>query len=168
VRAATLAALFANIVSACWGSKDYTVGPYASGTDSTGRTAIAAAYEVTQTAHSPINIDGPAVKTDLYGVLVWLCDASVKQTKSLGLLPLSDEAGVVRTPIVSDWQQTAFVIFVRDHSLAFQVSTEGIFTSVPLSASDTLASSQVLTPFCATQMDSLRAIPARKLTWTGR
>src|SRR5579862_7421819 len=121
---ALIASAFGIALNACWGGKQYAVGPFSYGTDSTGlRTAIATTFDVTQTAHgSPIQIDGPAVRTDAFGFLVWVCDASAQETHSLGLLPLGDSVAVLVPLTVADWGTNDFVVFTpgRGQRCAYQ------------------------------------------------
>lgn len=162
------AAALAGTLSACWSGKQYSVGPFSYGTDSTGlRTAIATTYEVTQTAHALIQIDGPAARTDAFGFLLWICDAGARQTRSLGLLALGDSVATLVPLTVADWRADDFVVFTPGRAAALRVSTGGEFSSVPRSVPDTVHASQVIAPYCASQLDSLRSVPAVKLSLTG-
>lgn len=164
-----LASVTATVISGCWSGKHYEVGPFSYGTDSTGlRTAIATPYEVTQTADgSPIQLDGPAKRTDAFGILVWVCDASARQLHALGLLALPDSLAAIATlpPLtVADWAADQFIVYMPGPQTTLQVSASGEFSTLPPSASDTVHASQVIAPYCTTQLDSLRSVPVSGLS----
>jgi hypothetical protein len=167
-RCVLIATVLLVAINACWSGKQYAVGPFSYGTDSTGlRTAIATTFEVTQTADAPIQIDGPATRTDAFGFLVWTCDASARQTQSLGLLALGDSVATLEPLIVADWRSNDFVVFTPGRAATLRVSTDGGFSGVPRSVPDTVHASQVIEPYCASKLDSLRSIPAARLNLTG-
>ena len=160
--------IIAAAISSCWSGKQYAVGPFSYGTDSTGlRTAITTTYEVSQTPHGLVQIDGPATRVVAFGFLVWICDAGVQHTRALGLLALGDSVATIVPLTVADWRSGDFVVFTPVRAATLRVSTDGEFAAVPKTVSDTLHASQAIAPFCATQMDSLRSLPATKLGPTG-
>jgi hypothetical protein len=67
--------------------------------------------------------------------------------------------------IVADWQTDNFVV---NNSGAYtpwvRVWISGA-DSASTAPSDTLRSSQTITTYCRSQLDSLRAVPAAKLNW---
>lgn len=155
-------------ISGCWSGRHYAVGPFSYGTDSTGlRTAIVTTYEVSQTAHGPIQIDGPASKIDEFGFLVWMCDAGALKMRSLGLLELGDSVATLEPLTIADWRSADFVVFSPGRAAILRVSIDGSFAALPRSAPDTVHASAVAAPYCTAKLDSLRTIPANQLNGPG-
>jgi hypothetical protein len=145
---------------------EYFVGPFSYGTDATGHlTAIAANY--TASEHRTPSIFGPALRFEAEGALVWLCDVNANQLRSLGLAPVQ-EIPPSETVVVADWQTDNFVVN-NDGSWTpwVRVWISGAQSSAT-APSDTLPASQMIAPYCRSEMDSLRSVPAEKLTWSGR
>ena len=149
-----------------WGPVEYVVGPFSYGTDATGHlTAIAANYVASE--HRETTIFGPSLRYEAVGALVWLCDANASQLRSLGLAPVQ-EIPPSDTVVVADWQTDNFVVN-NDGSYTpwVRVWVSGAQSSAT-APSDTLPASQVIAPYCRSEMDSLRAVPVEKLTWSAR
>ena len=94
---------------------------------------------------------------------MWLCDAGAGRLRFLALAPVQ-EIGPEDTVVVADWQSDNFVVNNNgSYTPWVRVWTSGAqsATTVP---SDTLPASQVISPYCQSELDSLRAVPAGKLT----
>lgn len=152
-------------VSSClppWSPTEYAVGPLSYGTDATGQlTAIAANYSASQKRWALL---GPVVRFEAVGALTWICDASARQLRSLGLVllsvPIPDDS--VR---VADWQVDNFSMHNPDSAPWIRVWTSGA-DSVTAAPADSLPASHTITPYCQSELDSLRAVPAASLTWS--
>jgi len=158
-----------------WGATEFTTGPFSYGTDASGQlTAIAANFEAAQQRHpgAVLFYPGSIQRVNFAGALTWLCDANAKQVRSLGLVPLLATTIQGNSPVpqdsleVADWKSDNFAIRNPHTILWFRVWISGVdsATAVP---SDTLRSSQAIAPYCQSALDSLRAVPAAKLTWSG-
>jgi hypothetical protein len=150
-------------ISSClpaWSPIEYTVGPLFYGTDATGQlTAIAANYSALQKRWALL---GPVVRYEEEGALTWVCDGDARQLRSVGLVLLV-VPGVEDTEHVADWQVDNFALHNFTSWYRVWISGADSATAAP---ADSLRASQAITPYCQSELDSLRAVPAASLTWS--
>jgi hypothetical protein len=141
-----------------WGAPTYSGGSLAFGTDATGqRTAIATWQVVDQRGSGGIHVDG-SERILSSGVLVWECDANARQLHAFGLLPYTVNNFGGDSIVVTAWQPDNFVVYAPiGATTEMRVLLSGTYATVP--AVDTIAASQVISPYCATVLDSLRSLP---------
>ncbi len=145
-----------------WEAPTYDGGSISFGSDASGqRTAIATWQIVDQHGSGGAYVDGRS-RTLSAGVLVWECDATARMLHAFGSVPYVVNNYGGDSIIVTGWQSDDFVVFAPlGATNEMRISIEGAFSTAP--AADTVVASQVISPYCAAQLDSLRAVPRSSL-----
>jgi hypothetical protein len=145
-----------------WEAPSYDGGSISFGSDVSGlRTAFATWQIVDQHGSGGAYVDGRN-RILSAGVLVWECDANSRQLHAFGSLPYIVNNYGGDSVVVTSWQSDSFVLYAPLGATSeMRVTIEGAFaTTAP---TDTVVASQVISPYCSGQLDSLRALPRSRL-----